>query len=64
MLPGGGGPGDVDPRKLAEETDWGDLPPLQRKQALQELGEEFPSHYRDVIEEYFRSLARGDAEEG
>lgn len=58
MLPGGGGPGDVDPRKLGEETEWGDLPPLQRKQALQELGEEFPSHYRDVIEEYFRSLAR------
>ena len=25
--------------------------------ALQQIGKEFPSHYRDVIEQYFRRLA-------
>jgi hypothetical protein len=24
---------------------------------LQQIGREFPSHYRDVIEQYFRRLA-------
>jgi hypothetical protein len=24
---------------------------------MQEIGREFPSHYREVIEEYFRRLA-------
>jgi hypothetical protein len=28
-----------------------------REKAMQEIGREFPSHYREVIEEYFRRLA-------
>ena len=63
QLPGGGGPGDVQNKKLREDSDWGNLPPKERKQALQQLGKEFPSHYRDVIEEYFRNLAKDDAAE-
>ncbi len=39
-------------------TDWGNLPPKEREEALQQLGKDLPSHYRDVIEEYFRKLAR------
>ena len=62
-LPGGSGPGDVDKKDLGDATDWGNLPPKQRREALQRLGKEFPSHYRDVIEEYFRQLAR-DEESG
>lgn len=52
------GAGDVDPRKIAGNTDWGNLPPKEREEALQSLGKDFPSHYREVIEEYFRKLAR------
>jgi hypothetical protein len=58
-MPGGGtGPGNVDPKQLGSRTDWGNLPPKQREEALQQLGKDLPSHYRDVIEEYFRKLAR------
>ena len=52
------GKGDVDSRKIAGNTDWGNLPPKEREEALQSLGKDFPSHYREVIEEYFRKLAR------
>ena len=51
------GPGKVDPRKLGEETQWGNLPPLERERIMQQLGRDFPSHYREVVEEYFRNLA-------
>ena len=61
MLPGGGGQGDVDSRDLGEDTDWGHLPPKAREEALQQLGQDYPSHYREVIEEYFRNLAQEDS---
>ena len=58
-MPGGGtGPGNVDPKQLANKRNWGDLPPKERQEALQQLGKEYPSHYRLVIEEYFRKLAQ------
>ncbi|MEZ6102419.1 MAG: hypothetical protein R3E01_26055 [Pirellulaceae bacterium] len=58
-MPGGTrGPGDVTPKDLGEQVDWGELPPKERQEALQQLGKEFPSHYRDVIEQYFRKLAQ------
>jgi hypothetical protein len=57
--PGGGsGPGNVDPKQLGTDTDWGNLPPKEREEALQQLSKDLPSHYREVIEEYFRKLAR------
>jgi len=52
------GPGNVNPKDLGTNTDWGNLPPKEREEALQQLGRDLPSHYRDVIEEYFRKLAR------
>ena len=58
MPAGGTGPGNVDPKSLGTQTEWGNLPPKEREKALQELGEEFPPHYRSVIEEYFRQLAK------
>lgn len=54
---GGGGAGEVDRRPIGSESGWGALPPKQREEALQQIGKEFPSHYRDVIEQYFRKLA-------
>ena len=58
-VPGGQtGPGNVDPKNLGSRTDWGNLPPKEREEALQQLGKDLPSHYRDVIEEYFQKLAK------
>ncbi len=54
---GGKGPGDVTKRDIGSESDWGDLPPKEREEALQQIGRDFPSHYRDVIEQYFKRLA-------
>jgi hypothetical protein len=50
-------PGEVDRRRIGDSSGWGDLPPKQREEALQQIGKEFPSHYRDAIEQYFRKLA-------
>lgn len=58
QIAGGSGPGDVDPKKLEDRGGWGNLPPAQRQEALQRMTEELPSHYRDVIEGYFRQLAK------
>ncbi len=54
---GGRGAGDVNQRDLGSEDGWGNLPPKQREEALQQIGQDFPAHYRDVIEQYFRKLA-------
>ena len=58
MPAGGKGPGEVNKKRIGSSTGWGDLPPKQREEALQQIGEDFPSHYRDVIQEYFREVAR------
>ncbi|MFI4875783.1 MAG: hypothetical protein ACIALR_10615 [Blastopirellula sp. JB062] len=58
MPAGGSGPGNVDPKKMNPGDNWGNLPPKERQEALQHISNEFPSHYRRVIEEYFRKLAR------
>lgn len=55
-------PGRVDPKEIGSRSGWGDLPPKQRQQALEQLGREFPAHYRELIEFYFRDLA--DQSEG
>ena len=52
------GPGDVDQKDQGDRAGWGNLPPAQRQEALQRLTEELPSHYREVIEGYFRQLAK------
>jgi hypothetical protein len=50
-------PMQVDRREIGNQSGWGDLPPKEREQALQEVGREFPAHYRELIEDYFRELA-------
>jgi hypothetical protein len=59
---GGGGPGNVDPRRVPGGDAWGNLPPKARQEALQAISDEFPSHYREAIEEYFRKLAKDGAQ--
>jgi len=36
---------------------WGQLPPAEREKILQSLRERFPSRYRQLVEQYYRSLA-------
>ena len=55
---GGKGAGQVTKKKIGQSAGWGDLPPKEREQAMQEISREFPAHYREVIEAYFRELAR------
>ena len=55
---GGTGPGDVDPKPIEKKPGWGNLPPKERQEALQQISTDFPAHYRDIIEQYFKKLAR------
>ncbi len=50
-------PGKVDHKDLGHHAGWGNMNDKDREKAMQEIGREFPSHYREVIEEYFRRLA-------
>jgi hypothetical protein len=56
-IAGAKGKGDVNRRNIGKTAGWGDLPDKQREEALQQIGKDFPSHYRDAIEQYFRKLA-------
>ena len=57
QLPSMRAPMQVDQRDVGNQSGWGDLPPKEREQALQQIGREFPVHYRELIEQYFRELA-------
>jgi hypothetical protein len=51
------GPGQVDHKPIGNTAGWGDMPAREREAALQQIGKDFPPHYRDAIEQYFRRLA-------
>lgn len=59
-IAGANGSGDVDQKSLNNKNSWGDLPPAQRQEALQNITKDLPSHYREVIEAYFKRLATGE----
>lgn len=64
---GGSGPGETTPRDIGSRGNWGDLPPKDRQEALQQIGRDFPAHYRNIVEQYFRRLANqaaGQAADG
>jgi hypothetical protein len=50
-------------RDLGSGEGWGNLPPHEREAALQQIGREYPPHYREAIEQYFKRLATGTAGE-
>ncbi|MFP6669761.1 MAG: hypothetical protein VB876_20790 [Pirellulales bacterium] len=54
---GGKGPGKVTKKRIGSSAGWGELPPKQREEAMQGIGRDFPPHYREKIEEYFRKIA-------
>jgi hypothetical protein len=51
------GPGEVDEKDIGNDGGWGNLPPAERQEALQSMTKDLPSHYREVIEAYFKRLA-------
>ncbi|HZZ27724.1 MAG TPA: hypothetical protein VFE46_06915 [Pirellulales bacterium] len=59
----GQGPGEVKNKNIGNHSGWGDLPPKEREEAMQQISKDFPSHYRDVIEQYFRKLASEDEDQ-
>ncbi len=50
------GPGTVNPRN-SQGAGWGKMNDKEREKALQQLGKDFPAHYRAAIEQYFRRIA-------
>ncbi len=63
VLKGAPAPGEVDRRRQGSGEDWGNLPARERAAAMAELSKQLPSHYRELIEEYFRKLAVDPDEE-
>jgi hypothetical protein len=61
QLPSMQAPMEVDQRDIGHKSGWGDLPPRERERALQQIGRDFPAHYRELIEQYFRELAAESA---
>jgi hypothetical protein len=56
----GTGPGEVAKKPIGTHANWGDLDQRQRQVVLQSIGKDYPSHYRDIIEQYFKRLAADD----
>lgn len=56
-IAGANGQGDVDRKKIDDQNGWGNLPPAERQESLQQISRDLPTHYREAIEAYFRKLA-------
>ena len=56
-IAGAKGQGDVGRKHLGDRDGWGNLPPAEREEALQQISRDLPTHYREAIEAYFRKLA-------
>ena len=51
------GKGRVDGKDVGRGAGWGDLPEKEREKDLQQIQENFPPHYRDIIEQYFKRMS-------
>lgn len=60
VLPTGAMPeGSLDRSPTARPGEaWGNMPPKQREQILQALRRNFPSRYRDLVEQYYKQLGK------
>lgn len=56
-IAGASGAGNVGKKEHDMEDRWGNLPAAERKEALQKISRDLPTHYRDAIEAYFRKRA-------
>ena len=56
------GEGEVDEKPIGRKTGWGNLPDKERTEAKNLINRQFPSHYRQAVEEYLKRLAERPAE--
>ncbi|WP_390620636.1 hypothetical protein [Neorhodopirellula pilleata] len=56
-IAGASGEGDADRKTLDDKGGWGNLPPAERQESLQQISRDLPTHYREAIEAYFRKMA-------
>lgn len=45
-------------KKVHPGEAWGSMPPAERDRILQAVTKNFPSRYRDLVEQYFKQLSR------
>jgi hypothetical protein len=57
VIKGSTAPGETDDKKFSKEGKWGDLPAKQQAAAKNLINRNFPSHYGDAIEKYFKKLS-------
>jgi hypothetical protein len=58
----GGGPGKVEQKKFKELAEnWGKLPEKERAKALLDLTRDMPARHRELIENYFKNLAKSES---
>ncbi|MEK6644056.1 MAG: hypothetical protein AABZ08_09115 [Planctomycetota bacterium] len=58
-LPGGAEKDAILRQTRAKPGDtWGKMPPKEREQILQSIQKQFPSRYRDLLEQYYRELSK------
>ena len=55
------GPGNVDSKRFRAQANWGTLPEKEQAKAKNLINRNFPAHYRQAVEEYFKKLADRDA---
>lgn len=54
-------PGEVDKKKSKPGANWGNLAEKERAKVKNLISRDFPAHYRQTIEEYFKKLATRDS---
>lgn len=62
IVKGSTAPGEVDKKKFNREGGWGNLPEKEQAKAKNLINRNFPSHYRQAIDTYFRKLANRPAD--
>ena len=63
-IKGAKAPGEVDPKKVSSKGDWGALPPKDEARAKNLITRNFPSTYKQAVEEYFKKIADRQASSG
>jgi hypothetical protein len=57
-----GGPGNVDRKRLHEIAEnWGKMPDKERAEAMLQLTRNMPPRHRELIENYFKNLAKSES---
>ena len=56
------GEGEVDEKPIGRTAGWGNLPDKERTEAKNLINRQFPSHYRQAVEEYLKRLAERPVE--